>query len=86
MLYNVRDILLSLHLRNEIGTQNGTRQQGLQHMFKQYNVIHIITSLALDNDVAIVWILTVVKYGNNTHMFDKVCGSVFRGSLEQNDQ
>lgn len=29
--------------------QNGTRQQGLQHMFN--NIIHIITSLALDNDV-----------------------------------
>lgn len=45
--------------------QNGTRQQGLQHMFKQYNIIHIITSLALDNDVANVWILMMVKCGNN---------------------
>lgn len=43
-------------------------QQGLQRMFKQYNIIHIITSLALDNDVANVWILTVC--GNNAHMFE----------------
>lgn len=57
---------------------NGTRHQGLRHMFEQYNIIHIITSLALDNDVANVWILAVVwKCGDDAHMFDKVCGSVF---------
>lgn len=74
MLYNIRDILLTLHLHD--GNEEWDTSTRVATYIKEYNIIHMITSLALDNDVANVWILTVVKCGNNAQ---SLCECFFQG-------